>query len=72
MMLYQKELTGVFIGAVYQRHWRVISLVTASKRGQLGLNYYKIQPPKSTETHPTDVLGSIEYFVNRWNSYHNN
>ena len=36
---------------------------TAWKRGQLGLYYYIILPSKSTETHPTGALSSIEYFV---------
>ena len=39
MLFYQKALTGVFVGAVFQR-LRVVSLATACKRGQLGLYYY--------------------------------
>ena len=44
MMLYQKELIGVFVGAVFQRltcrlihDWPLLA-----KRGQLGLYYYII------------------------------
>ena len=56
MMLYQKALAGVFVGAGYERLMsRFID--HCLQNFTLLLYYYILQPPKNTETRSIGVLG---------------